>query len=144
MAELAATLKAQGRTLTDRLDELAVAHGVHATDSFSVRVADLSLISAVMARLRAKPPQDVGGLAVARTDDLSLGTDQLPPTEGLRYFLEDDSRVIVRPSGTEPKLKVYLEVIEPVADAGSLQRARAAAAERLGRVRGAMRALTTL
>jgi phosphomannomutase len=144
MAELAATLKAQGRTLTDRLDELAVAHGVHATDSFSVRVADLSLIGAVMARLRANPPRDVGGLAVARTDDLSQGTDQLPPTDGLRYYLEDDSRVIVRPSGTEPKLKVYLEVIEPVADAGSLAQARAAAAERLGRVRDAMRALTTL
>jgi phosphomannomutase len=144
MAELAATLKAEGRTLTDRLDELAVEHGVHATDSFSLRVADLSLIGAVMARLREDPPEKVAGLAVTRTDDLALGSDRLPPTDGLRYFLEDDSRVIVRPSGTEPKLKVYLEVVEPVADPGSLAEAQAAAAERLARVRDAMAALTTL
>jgi phosphomannomutase len=128
MAELAATLKAQGRTLTDRLDELAVAHGVHATDAFSVRVADLSLIGTVMARLREHPPTELAGLAVTRADDLSLGSDRLPPTDGLRYYLEDDSRVIVRPSGTEPKLKVYLEAIEPVVDAGFLDDAKAAAA----------------
>ncbi|QGN59277.1 phospho-sugar mutase [Nostocoides sp. HKS02] len=144
MAELAATLKAQGRTLTDRLDELAVAHGVHATDAFSVRVADLSLIGTVMARLRENPPQAIAGLSVARADDLALGSDRLPPTDGLRYYLEDNSRVIVRPSGTEPKLKVYLEVIEPVADAAALAESKAAAAARLARVREAMGALTTL
>lgn len=144
MAELAATLKAQGRTLTDRLDELAVAHGVHATDSFSVRVADLSLIGSVMTRLRERPPADLGGIAVARIDDLAVGTEALPPTDGLRYFLDDDTRVIVRPSGTEPKLKVYLEVIEPVAGHDDLARAKADAATRLARVREAMAGLTRL
>ena len=56
----------------------------------------------------------MAGVAVARADDLARGDGGLPPTEGLRYYLADDSRVIVRPSGTEPKLKVYLEVVEPV------------------------------
>jgi phosphomannomutase len=142
VAELAATLKAEGRTLPDLLDELAVTHGVHATDSFSVRVADLSLIGAVMARLRADPPAEVAGIAVSRTDDLALATGGLPPTDGLRYHLEDASRIIVRPSGTEPKLKVYLEAIEPVAEASSLATAKAAAAERLAVTRVAMSELT--
>jgi phosphomannomutase len=144
MAELAATLKADGRTLTDLLDDLAVAHGVHATDSFSVRVADLSLIGTVMARLRDEPPTEVAGIAVARADDLSAGSDTLPPTDGLRYYLEDDSRIIVRPSGTEPKLKVYLEAIVPVPDESGLAGAKAAAAERLAGIKAAMSELTAV
>ncbi|SDP30094.1 phosphomannomutase [Pedococcus dokdonensis] len=142
VAEMTATLKAEGRSLTDLLDDLATAHGVHATDSFSVRVADLSLIGTVMARLRDVPPTDVAGTAVARTDDLSQGSESLPPTDGLRYYLADDSRIIVRPSGTEPKLKVYLEVIEPVS--GDLAAARKAAADRLAAIRSAMEELTAL
>ncbi|WP_406831913.1 phospho-sugar mutase [Pedococcus sp. KACC 23699] len=142
IAELAATLKAQGRTLQDVLDDLAVEHGVHATDSFSVRVADLSLIGTVMTRLREESPTEVAGLAVTRTDDLSLGSDALPPTDGLRYLLEDDSRIIVRPSGTEPKLKVYLEVIEPVSS--DLSTAREVAAARLTAIRSAMEELTRI
>jgi phosphomannomutase len=144
MAELAAMLKAEGRGLTDVLDDLAVEHGVHATDSFSVRVADLTLIGTIMGRLREHPLTDVAGIAVARTDDLAQGTEQLPPTEGLRYYLEDDSRIIVRPSGTEPKLKVYLEVIEPVAKRKKLGDARKAAAERLAALRIAMEGFTQL
>jgi phosphomannomutase len=142
ITELAATLKAQGRSLADLLDDLAVAHGVHATDSFSVRVADLGLIETIMGRLRAHPPTEVAGVEVARTDDLAEGSEGLPPTEGLRYYLADDSRVIVRPSGTEPKLKVYLEVIEPVAEAGQLAQSRTAAESRLAGIRTAMEALT--
>jgi phosphomannomutase len=144
VAELAATLRAQGRGLTDLLDDLAVAHGVHATDSFSVRVADLSLIGRVMDRLRSQPPTEVAGVPVGRADDLALGSATLPPTEGLRYLLEDGSRVIVRPSGTEPKLKVYLEVVEPVANRAELAAARTRAAERLAGVRAAMVDLTTV
>ena len=143
VAEMTASLKAEGRSLTDVLDDLAVAHGVHATDSFSVRVADLSLIGAVLARLRDDPPRHVAGIAVSRVDDLALGTDALPPTDGLRYHLADDSRIIVRPSGTEPKLKVYLEAIQPVADAGALADCRTVAAERLAGIRAAMERLTT-
>jgi phosphomannomutase len=140
VAEMTASLKSDGRSLTDLLDDLAVAHGVHATDSFAVRVADLSLIGAVMSRLRDEPPTEVAGIDVERADDLSTGSEALPPTDGLRYYLEDDSRIIVRPSGTEPKLKVYLEVIEPVSS--DLTTARKVAAERLAAIRAAMEGLT--
>ena len=133
LAELTAGLKAQGRSISDLLDELATAHGVYATDAYSVRVTDLALIAEIMTRLRSTPITEVAGVAVTRTDDLAQGDGGLPPTEGLRYYLADDSRIIVRPSGTEPKLKVYLEVIEPVAesDPANLKEARSRAAERL-------------
>jgi phosphomannomutase len=144
MAELAATLKAQGRELTDLLDDLAVEHGVHATDAFSVRVADLSLIGTVMARLRGSAPTQVARVVVTGADDLSAGSEALPPTDGLRYYLEDGSRVIVRPSGTEPKLKVYLEAVEPVANRDHLAGARTAARRRLDALHEAMGALTTV
>ncbi|MBT9257979.1 phospho-sugar mutase [Phycicoccus sp. MAQZ13P-2] len=143
VAELAATLKQQGRTLVDRLDDLARAHGVHATDSFSVRVEDLSLIGRIMERLRAQPPTTVAGVDVARADDLARGDGGLPPTEGLRYHLADNSRIIVRPSGTEPKLKVYLEVVEPVTG-DDLRGARQRAADRLAAVRADLEAATAL
>ncbi len=142
MAELAATLKAEGRTIPDLLDTLAVQHGVHATDSFSVRVDDLAVIDTVMARLRQESPTEIGGVRVVKADDLSTGVDGLPPTEGLRWYLEDASRVIVRPSGTEPKLKVYLEVVEAVADETALDDAKWYAGERLARLRAALSRLT--
>ncbi len=147
LAELAATLKAQGRTLLDLLDDLAVAHGVHATDSFSVRVSDLSQIGTLMGRLREAPPATIAGIAVERMDDLSRGEGGLPPTDGLRWYTTDGSRVIVRPSGTEPKVKIYLEVIEPVAGievTGGLAAARATAAERLAAIRADFEELTRL
>ena len=142
IAEMAAGRMAEGRTLTDVLDDLAVEHGVHATDSFSVRVADLSLIGSVMTRLRDEPPTEVAGTAVERADDLSVGSEVLPPTDGLRYFLADGSRVIVRPSGTEPKLKVYLEVIEQVPGRDGLGAASERAEVRLAAIREAMQRLT--
>ncbi|HEY8652471.1 MAG TPA: phospho-sugar mutase [Dermatophilaceae bacterium] len=142
LAEMAAGLRAQGRSLLDVLDDLALTHGVHATDSFAVRVDDLSLICTLMSRLREEPPTDIGGVPVARIDDLSEGSEQLPPTDGLRYHLRDESRVIVRPSGTEPKLKVYLEVIVAVEASTGLAAAQAEARGRLDRVGAAMKRLT--
>jgi phosphomannomutase len=142
LAEMAAVLREQGRCLLDVLDDLAVAHGVHATDAFAIRVDDLSIIDTLMRRLRADPPRDLGGVPVARIDDLAEGSEHLPPTEGLRYFLQDRSRVIVRPSGTEPKLKVYLETIVAVEPSSDLAGARAEAAARLVRVGASMRRLT--
>ena len=141
VAELVASLRTQGRSLTDRLDDLAREHGVYATDSFAVRVEDLSLIGRIMDRLRAEPLTSVAGVEVARADDLARGDGGLPPTEGLRYYLGDDSRVIVRPSGTEPKLKVYLEVVEPVAG-DDLKGARSRAAARLAAVRADLETAT--
>jgi len=151
MADMVAGLRAQGRTLLDVLDVLARRHGVYATDALSVRVTDLALIGEVMARLRANPAAEIGGVAVVRIDDLAEGAGPgLPPTDGLRYLLADATRVIVRPSGTEPKLKVYLEAIVPVAGGGEagveesdqLALARAEASRRLARTRAAMVELT--
>jgi phosphomannomutase len=143
VAELAATLKAEGRSLADRLDDLATTHGVHATDSFSVRVADLALIGQIMGRLRDDPVKSVAGVKVSQTDDLAKGDGGLLPTEGLRYYLADDSRIIVRPSGTEPKLKVYLEVIEKVTKR-DLRAARTRAEGRLAGIRADFEALTAI
>ncbi|MET7493813.1 phospho-sugar mutase [Streptomyces sp900116325] len=134
VAELASGLKEQGRTLLDLLDDIAVEHGLHATDQLSVRVEDLSVIADAMRRLRDTPPTALAGLAVTSAEDLSEGTEQLPPTDGLRYHLEG-ARVIVRPSGTEPKLKCYLEVVVPVASADELPAARAKGAELLAGIK---------
>ena len=142
LAEMGAGLRARGRSLLDVLDDLALAHGVHYTDSFAVRVDDLSVIGTVMSRLRLDPPTVLGGVRVTRIDDLSEGSEQLPPTDGLRYHLEDESRVIVRPSGTEPKLKVYLEAIVPVEPSSGLAAAKVEARGRLDRARASMEMLT--
>ncbi|WP_431993815.1 phospho-sugar mutase [Streptomyces albogriseolus] len=126
LTELASELKAEHRTLLDLLDDLAVEHGLHATDQLSVRVKDLGLIAAAMRRLREQPPTELAGLRITKAEDLTEGTDTLPPTDGLRYTL-DGARVVVRPSGTEPKLKCYLEVVVPVAGTADLPEARAKA-----------------
>ncbi|WP_406318670.1 phospho-sugar mutase [Streptosporangium sp. NBC_01639] len=125
VAGLAAQAKLDGRTLLDLLDDQARRYGLHATSQLSVRVADLSLITGAMARLRATPPVALAGRAVESADDLGAGSAGLPPTDGLRYRLSGGARVIVRPSGTEPKLKCYLEVVVPVT--GELADARAQA-----------------
>jgi len=142
VAELAAELKESGRTLTELLDDLAARYGLHATDQLSVRVADLSRIDAVMRRLRRTPPVALAGLTVTSAEDLSRGDETLPPTDALRYRLAGDprqgvagARIVVRPSGTEPKLKCYLEVVVPVADASELATARATADRVLGALR---------
>jgi phosphomannomutase len=137
--ELAAALRAEGRTLLDRLDDIALRHGVHATDQLSVRVADLSLITGAMTRLRTAPPSSLGGLAVDRVDDLASGSADLPATDALRFRLAQGARVVVRPSGTEPKLKCYLEVVVPVGaeqePPEALGAARIVAAQRLDAIR---------
>ncbi|MEU6821619.1 phospho-sugar mutase [Streptomyces atriruber] len=134
LAELASGLKEENRTLLDLLDDLAVEHGLHATDQLSVRVEDLSLIADAMRRLREQPPTELAGLPVTKAEDLTRGTEALPPTDGLRYTL-DGARVIVRPSGTEPKLKCYLEVVVPVADKAALPAARARATDLLAAIK---------
>ncbi len=140
VCDVAARLRSQGKTLTDRLEAFAVEHGLHATDQLAFRVSDLSLIAAAMTRLRAHPPTVLGGLAVERVDDLLAGSPGLPPTDGLRLRLGSAGRVVVRPSGTEPKLKCYLEVVVDVesgADepAGAVEAARIAGAGRLDAIK---------
>jgi phosphomannomutase len=141
-AELAATLKAEGRTLLDVLDDLALEHGLHATDQLALRVEDPAAIRDAMARLRAHPPRALGERGVIAIDDLEQGDGGLPPTPGLRLRLAGSGRVIVRPSGTEPKLKSYLEVVEPVAG-GGVAGARRRASAVLGAVREDLRRTLT-
>jgi len=134
LADLAAAAKAAGRTLLDDLDAAAGVVGVHATDQVSLRLSDPSAIAALMDRLRSMPPQRLGGADVVGVDDLAAPpAGGLPPTDGLRLHLHGGGRVIVRPSGTEPKVKAYLEAVEaPDAD---LDAGRARAADRLAALR---------
>ena len=124
VCELAAGLKAQGRTVADRLDEIAEEFGVYATDQLSVRVEDLSEIDRMMAALRGRPPARLLG------EELTSVEDRLPDSDVL-ILRHGRARVVVRPSGTEPKLKAYLEVVEPMGGDGvpaARQRATAALA----------------
>jgi phosphomannomutase len=139
IAELAATAKAGGKTIFDTLDELYLVHGLHASDQLSIRVADLGLLDAMMNRLRVNPPEAFGGSAVEVFTDLAEGSEALPPTDGLLYLTRDQSRVIIRPSGTEPKLKCYVEVIQAVESAAELPAARQAARTSLDEVLGDVR-----
>ncbi|WP_018786093.1 phospho-sugar mutase [Micromonospora sp. CNB394] len=125
VAELAAGLKAEGRTLLDRLDELAAEFGVHHTEQLSVRVEDLRVIADAMARIRAATPAALLGQPVTEASDLLPDADVV-------ILRTDAARVVIRPSGTEPKLKAYLEVVEPVRGGdvpAARQRARAAVTE---------------
>ena len=113
---LAATAKRRGRTLLDLLDDQARRYGLHMSDQLSVRVRDLAEIPAVMRRLRAEPPTAFGLLKVSGMVDFVDGHEGLPPTDALRFELEGGTRgrVTLRPSGTEPKLKAYAEVVSEV------------------------------
>ena len=132
IAELAASLRRQGQTLLDRIDEIAARYGVHDTTQVSLRVEDLSLIARLMRKLRSDPPRELLGLPVSTVDDLAPDADVLRITAG-------GVRVVIRPSGTEPKLKAYLQVVEPAT--ADVAGARAAAAGKLDRLRGEITAL---
>ncbi len=110
MLGLVCEARGRGASLGDLLAEFGDTFGHFASDQLSVRVDDLSRIADIMAALRAEPPERIGDVDVARIDDLLHGADGLPPGDVLRLSLVDGSRVIVRPSGTEPKLKLYLDV----------------------------------
>lgn len=148
LAWLAAHLKAQGKDLLGDLDRLARVHGVYLTAPVTIRVDDLSIIPATMAHLRENPPAMLAGSPVASIVDLSdavaakeaLG---VPPTDAIMIHTQANDRVIVRPSGTEPKVKCYLEVIVPVdhadeSDTAKLMEAKACAAKRLERFKADM------
>lgn len=134
-ADLAAATKLAGRSLTDILDELAVAHGLHLTEQVSVRFEELAGIGALLARLRADPPAELAGIPVD-------AEDLLPDADVLR-LRGKGIRVVVRPSGTEPKLKAYLEVVLPVAGAAGLAESRARGGELLATLRAAVGSLLT-
>jgi phosphomannomutase len=115
-ADLVAAARAAGRSMIDDLDDAAREVGVHATRQVSARFDDPGRLPTVMANLRRQPPRSLGPWPVVRVDDLAEGSADLPPTDGLRFVLDGGHRVTIRPSGTEPKVKAYLEVVLPVTD----------------------------
>ena len=112
---MAASLKAEGKSIPGRLDEIARRYGVYETDQLSLRVQDLKIIAAAMARLRANPPRILAGQPTSVVD-LATGTAELPATDAM-LITGERLKVVVRPSGTEPKLKCYLEARLPARSA---------------------------
>ncbi|WP_084106066.1 phospho-sugar mutase [Demequina sp. NBRC 110056] len=139
VADLVAELKASGRTLADAIDDLARAYGVYLTRQVSARFADIDQIPALMERLLASPPESLAGSAVTSTDDMNAGFRGLPGTNGLHLATESGARVIIRPSGTEPKVKAYLEVVTPVD--GEVADAREAASAAMDALEADVKAL---
>ena len=124
--EMLAHLKSQGKSIRQVLDDLAVVHGLHATDQVSIRVTSSEQVNVTMAGIRSNPPRELGGLSVIRIDDLAQGLGELPKTDAVIIHLAgidriQKARVIVRPSGTEPKIKCYLEVVVSGEDLGIAQ-----------------------
>ena len=116
IAQIALDLKRNGLTISDLLNEVWARHGFHGTEQISIRVSDISAITRLLARLRENPPREIAGRAVESIDDLAAPTNGLPSTDGLRIWLAGGIRVIVRPSGTEAKMKCYIEVITSTLD----------------------------
>ena len=106
-------LKSQDKTITDLLNEVWARHGFHGTEQISIRVNQLSDVTKLMSGLRVNPPQKIAGRVVESIDDLEKPSNDLPPTDGLRIWLAGGIRIIIRPSGTEAKMKCYVEVIAP-------------------------------
>ncbi len=111
LAQIATDLARDGLTLSDLLNEVWSRHGFHGTEQISIRVSDMSSIARLLNSLRQSPPREIAGRAVKSIDDLAAPQDGLPPTDGVRIWLDGDIRVIVRPSGTEAKMKCYIEVV---------------------------------
>lgn len=116
---LAAEAQERGLTLADLVREVGDTYGHFASAQVSVRVADLSLIGTVMLSLRSLPPTQIAGRSIASAEDLLQSAPGQPSGDVLRYRLSDGSRVIVRPSGTEPKLKVYIDATGDSAEAAA-------------------------
>lgn len=111
LAQLAADLKREGKTIGNLLSEIWKRYGFHGTRQISVRTSNTSETKAVMGNLRNNLPEQIGAFQVTGFDDLEQPKDGLPPTDGVRIWLDGKYRVIVRPSGTEPKIKCYIEAV---------------------------------
>ena len=115
IAQLAADLKREGRKISEFLADIWQKYGFHGTRQISVRTNSIEDIEKIMGKLRRNLPQKIGPFAVTSFDDLENPKDGLPPTNGVRIWLDEKYRVIVRPSGTEPKMKCYIEVVSKTA-----------------------------
>jgi phosphomannomutase len=130
LLSLAAELAAEGKTIADQLDAFAARFGSFASGQVATRVDDLSRIGEVMAALRSSGPTELGGIAVTATTDFLDGVEGFPPSDILRFDLDGGARVIVRPSGTEPKVKVYIDTVAETPAAAAALADRLAAAVR--------------
>jgi phosphomannomutase len=111
LAEMAAERKSNGSSLAEMLNEIWDVYGFHGTRQISIRTSQVEEIKNTMKKLRTHLPQQLGNFTVTQFDDLEHPSDGLPPTNGVRIWLNGKYRVIVRPSGTEPKIKCYIEVV---------------------------------
>jgi len=141
LLSIVSELKEKGSSLSEHLDEFSMTFGHFASDQISLRVSDLSEIPRLMSSLRSSKPASVGGISVSSVDDLLEGNSDFPPSDVLRFWLEDGSRIMVRPSGTEPKLKVYIDV---VSREGNVSERRNDAANRLSALAIGMKELLGL
>ena len=144
LARLAHDLSRDGRTLLDRLDEIETRFGVHALSQLSIRADGPEgprAIAQAVAALREDPPKSLGGITVTEVVDLALGYAGLAPTDGVLLVLGLTGRVVVRPSGTEAKLKAYIEVTTSPTDRPMLAARRTDAASTVGRIRADLEAL---
>ncbi len=128
---LVADLKDAGRTVTDHLSDFAERFGAFASAQVSIRVTDLADIPRLMTALRQSPPERIGATSIRQVDDFIAGFGGLPASDILRFWLDDGSRVIVRPSGTEPKVKVYIDASSSEGTAAHRQAAAQAVVDRL-------------
>ena len=147
LAKLASDLEREGQTLLDRLDEIESRYGVHSGAQLSLRAEGaegLLAIAAAMQRLRASPPKVLGGIDISEVVDLAQGWRGLAPTDGLIFELGTTGRVVVRPSGTEAKLKAYIEIVGDPDDPGTLQERRSGAQAALAAVRDDLATLLKL
>jgi len=112
LAQIATDLAGEGKTLIDLLNEIWGRYGFHATEQISIRLTNISQVGKIMGNLRENPPTQIAGHSVTAIEDLAKPTDELPATDGLRIWLDGTIRIIIRPSGTEAKMKCYIEVIE--------------------------------
>jgi phosphomannomutase len=117
LAQIATDLQREGRTILNCLDEIWSLHGFHGTEQISIRVADVAKIATLLEGIRSDPPNEIAGRRITSIDDLMRPKDGLPPTDGFRIWLDGEIRIIIRPSGTEPKVKCYIEVITQGVDA---------------------------
>ena len=148
LAELARGLKVEGKTLLTRLDEILVAHGMSHQAQWSMArpgPSGRAELDRAMALLRSDPPASLGTSPVARIADFVRGEERdasghvtpltLPKSDVLAFHAEDGSRLVIRPSGTEPKVKFYLELVGRVADVSMVAPTRLRMAIEADRVR---------
>ena len=139
LVQLATNLANENKTIREFLDEIWSRHGFHGTRQISVRTTSVEQINGILEKFREQTPKAIGPYFLEKFDDLERPTDGLPPTNGVRMYLQGGARVIVRPSGTEPKIKCYIEVVI----GGEVEKARLEAETTLDLLEGELRKLLT-